>query len=304
MSNHPVLESLASIVCNTPLKTPLRYATRAYLDRLPQKRRQQVFNLLARKLGRGVTVETKVAIPGQSEGVNVSLDLSEDLDRAWYFFGYQGHEAECVNSFTTLASKRDYKTVIEVGANIGYFTLFLASVLKKQGPCHVHAFEPFKPVFESLEKNVRLNPSLTITTHLAAVCDHDGEIALHLPENEHAKMNASIVKGLFKQSGTAMIKAITLDTFVEQSSIAKVDLLKLDCEGAEAAVLRGATKLIQRDKPDIVCEVLEPFEKELTNAFAGSDYLFYHITKDGLVQREKLLGDDSVRDYLITMKRL
>ncbi len=138
--------------------------------------------------------------------------------------------------------------------------------------------------------------------HQVAVCDKVGTVTLHLPEDPTAKTNASLVEGLFKQSGDVQVPADTLDNFAALQQIKKVDLIKLDCEGAEPFVLSGAKALLQRDQPDLIIEVLPPYATTIQKFFAGSVYRFYHVTDTGFVECPALVADTSYRDYLVTTK--
>lgn len=274
--------------------------------RLSLKQKQQAFNLLANKASQGVVaVQTDMYIPGNGRQLRVQLNLEEDLDRKWFYWGYGGYEPESVSALRNLVTQRNYTTIFEVGANIGFFSLLLGVEARGNSTSSsVHVFEPFEAVYSALQTNIALNPGLGIEPHQVAVCDKLGTVTLHIPEDPTAKTNASLVEGLFKQCGGVTVPSTTLDHFAETQRIKKVDLIKLDCEGAEPFVLAGAKSLIQRDHPDLLIEVLPPYANTLQEFFAGSDYHFYHITDDGLVPRVGLVADTSFRDYLVTTKTI
>jgi hypothetical protein len=79
-----------------------------------------------------------------------------------------------------------------------------------------------------------------------------------------------------------------------------VDLVKIDVEGAEASVLRGAGSLLDEWRPDVICEVLPPFEKELDRFFSGRPYRKFLITGDGLQETDKLKAHPEFRDYYLS----
>jgi hypothetical protein len=78
-----------------------------------------------------------------------------------------------------------------------------------------------------------------------------------------------------------------------------VDLMKLDTEGAEAIILQGASKTIQRDKPIIICETLfNKIEGELERIMRSFDYSFYNHTGQGLQKVDSIIRneDDGIRN--------
>ncbi len=268
------------------------------------KRRQQAYNLLAEKASAGVrAAETQVRLPNDLGHVDVCLNLNEDLDRKWYFWGYLGYEPEGVQAICHLIDQRHYSTIIEVGANIGLYSLLMAAAAQKHNPSAVvYTFEPFATVYEALQSNIRRNPTLSVMPHQIAVCDTTGHVTLHIPEDPRAKTNASLVKGLFRQAGAIDVPSITLDAFAESQKLSKVDFVKLDCEGAEPAVLAGAKAIIQRDSPDFLIEVLPECERSLQQYFDGLGYCYYHVTSMGLIPRPQITADTNNRDYFLSKR--
>lgn len=279
-----------------------RSAARLVIQHSPLalRNRQRVYNFFSRETSESVRVRTHVRVPGNGT-VAVNLDLDEDMDRNWYFWGYGGYERGLPELFQRLAAKRRYRTVIEVGANIGYFTLLMADSLRRNEPVgRVHAFEPYAPVFDQLEKNATLNQHLPISVYQSAMTDRDGTVSLFVPADEHARTNASLVAGLFPQKGANVVSAMQLDTFVASSGLERIDFLKMDCEGAEPAVLRGAQRTLADFRPDILCEVLPSTEQELDRHFSDLGYYKYLITETGPVRVEHLVANPTHRDYFLT----
>jgi hypothetical protein len=99
---------------------------------------------------------------------------------------------------------------------------------------------------------------------------------------------------------------ITLDSFIRDRGLTKVDLIKIDTEGTEPQVLRGMGETLRRDRPTIICEVLKGFgtERELQEMLCHYGYRYYLLTRDGPTLRETIEGqpDDrwELRNYLFT----
>lgn len=120
--------------------------------------------------------------------------------------------------------------VIDVGSHVGLFTLKIAQKVKL-----VVAVEPYKLSFDLLVDNVKRNNLKNIITINAALSDFGGEVKLFIDDSSQGH---SIVSGSEKFIGT---KALALDKLVEQLSLSKVDFVKINVEGAELNVLKGAS---------------------------------------------------------------
>ncbi len=128
LNRHPFLNACATLACLPPWRRVTRSVLRrlSSAKRLTLKQKQQAFNLLATKASKGiVSVETDMLVPGNGQRLRVQLNLDEDLDRKWFYWGYGGYEPESVAALWQLAMKRKYVTVLEVGANIGFFFAFV-----------------------------------------------------------------------------------------------------------------------------------------------------------------------------------
>jgi hypothetical protein len=76
---------------------------------------------------------------------------------------------------------------------------------------------------------------------------------------------------------------VTLDALVDAEGCERVDVVKIDAEGSEDAVIRGATKTLERDRPFLFCEVLDRpgLARAVTDALAGHGYRFFRLGRDG-----------------------
>lgn len=307
MERHHTLHRLARGVYRVPgARGAARVVARALIQRarLGLTNRQRVYNFFAADTAPAKPVRVSVRLP-DGRTVRAELDLREDMDRHWYFWGYAGYEPGVPELVWRLARERQYRTVVEVGANIGYFTLYLAAAVQAVADGgRVIAFEPFPPVLRQLEANVRLNPDLPVTVEAAAVSAEDGVARLFVPADAHARTNASLVAGLFDQKGATEVPAVRLDTYLARHEVGKVDLLKLDCEGAEPMVLRGAERLLAEGRPDVICEVLPATADELERLVSGHPYRRYLITDSGPVVVDRLAPHERHRDYLLTVRPL
>ena len=125
----------------------------------------------------------------------------------------------------------------------------------------------------------------------------EGTIDLYVPPGASLPFGASIRGDFRPGSERVSVPAMRLDSFIERERIAGVDLLKLDTEGAEPEVLAGARRLIERDKPWIICEVLRGLTEAALHAELDRfSYRYFAITKRGLEPRPSIEGDPTYEE--------
>lgn len=141
--------------------------------------------------------------------------------------------------------------VVDAGANHGYYTLLFADLVGEQG--RVAAFEPNPPIARLLNQTIAVNGfSARTTVFEKALVDQDGvELIFHAVDDE--PKNARIVDPSYASSDyTLVIQGARLDTLLAEWP--RVDFMKVDVEGAEEAMIRGATSILERDRPALVLE--------------------------------------------------
>ena len=122
--------------------------------------------------------------------------------------------------------------VVDIGANAGFFCLFVASIRPE---ARIVCCEPIPANFAQLSRNAAINPHLDITALPIAVYDRTGRIQL-VVESENAFTTAATV---FPMDGRipVEVECISLRDLFDRHDLERVDLLKLDCEGSEYAIL-------------------------------------------------------------------
>jgi FkbM family methyltransferase len=137
---------------------------------------------------------------------------------------------------------------LDVGANVGKYTLRAAILVGESGK--VIAVEPNKGNFRVLVKNIELNKLQNCIPFNIAASSTDGEVTLFLGPNsaEH-----SIVQDFGR--GSYRIRARALDKVLNETGIEKVDIIKIDVEGAELEVLEGLNMTLKKENPLIVIEI-------------------------------------------------
>ncbi len=132
-------------------------------------------------------------------------------------------------------------TVVDVGANVGYYTLLAAAGVGSKGI--VHAVEADPHTFTILEKNVDVNGYGSIVqTHHCAAAAKRGEVTLYQFQHHHGSNNIFADSSDQRIMGSASVPAIPLDELISGS----VDVMKIDAEGSEPLIFEGMQGLLQR----------------------------------------------------------
>lgn len=139
--------------------------------------------------------------------------------------------------------------IVDVGANIGYYSLL--AVVGSQGSATVYSFEPEPNSYRYLLDNIELNQTRAIVPVNMALSDQEGSICFFVHDSNGGKH--SIVKP-GTTSTQIHVEATTLDLFARNHHLKRLDILKLDVEGAEGRVINGAIETIRRFRPIIFME--------------------------------------------------
>jgi FkbM family methyltransferase len=137
---------------------------------------------------------------------------------------------------------------LDCGAHIGEYTLLFARLVGPSGA--VHAFEPDPRMFPLLRANVQRNELTNVTLANVALSDREG--MEWFAAKDDATMSA--LRRFTEQPGaeSALVPTTTLDLYLEISGLQAVDALKVDIEGAEAAAIAGANRLLRTLQPGLV----------------------------------------------------
>ncbi|MBQ7514674.1 MAG: FkbM family methyltransferase [Schwartzia sp.] len=167
--------------------------------------------------------------------------------------------------FDTAVFPGDY--VVEVGANIGSHTVHLAQLIGDQGV--LWAFEPQRLVFQLLAGNVAINGLTNVHTEQKCVSDRPGKVMV--PVLDVSQVNNWGGVSLENSTEGEPVDAITLDSL----NLERCDFIKIDVEGMELNVLKGATELIEHCQPIIYMEADRKEKNPALFAFLRSKG--YHI---------------------------
>ena len=150
--------------------------------------------------------------------------------------------------------------VIDVGANIGYYTLIFAQLVGSSGK--VFAFEPEPKNFEILKKNIEINNYQNIVAEQKIVSDKSGIVKLFIAEH-------GIVGHRINQQKSSQkfieIESIILDNYIKKLNLDnKINFIKIDVEGSEPKVLEGTKEIIQKSNQ---LKIFTEFNREVVKEY-------------------------------------
>lgn len=155
---------------------------------------------------------------------------------------YEPYETELI-----LNAVKEGDTFVDVGANIGYYSLLVASRIGQNGK--VYSFEPVPDNYSLFEKSIKKNGFKNIKVFKNAVSDKGGEnVKIYLDKENLGKHSMSRENVTLETIITT--KTVTLDTVINE----KINVMKIDVEGAEGLVLKGAKSILQQKSLTIFME--------------------------------------------------
>lgn len=146
---------------------------------------------------------------------------------------------------------RQDSVFFDVGGNIGVMAMYAA---KRVPLGRVHTFEPLSANIDLMQANLALNDFQNIVVNKTAASNVAGELAIHV-----LAANNTGATSLYPEAGETtpheMVQAVRLDEYVAEHGIDRIDVVKLDVEGAEMDALEGFRESLQRFRPHVVMEV-------------------------------------------------
>ena len=166
--------------------------------------------------------------------------------------------------------------VVDVGGHVGIYSLMAFEKVGERGK--VIVAEPEGSNFTQLQKNIAMNKIFNIFPFQVALSNYCGTGKLYL----HSRMAKHTLLALEKGNTTEEVQVLTLDALLRQAKVTKVDLVKIDAEGAELEILKGGEKTIQ-DNPKIkfiIASYHYPEEEQKVVEFLEEKNMKTKILKD------------------------
>jgi FkbM family methyltransferase len=201
--------------------------------------------------------------------------------QAYFWKGTDAYESTSLKLWSTLAKKS--ASIIDIGAYSGVYSLAASKASPKS---KIYAIEALDRVYSRLLINKAANSAANINCFNFAVSDCDSEINLLVYSGQDILVSgSSVVPDVSDRVAceSKRVKSLSLDSFVESNAISTVGLIKIDAEGAEHLILKGAQKVIKSYLPDIICELL-PVAKtnDVFGFFSLLGYKYYKISESSM----------------------
>jgi FkbM family methyltransferase len=207
-----------------------------------------------------------------SDGLTFRIHPNDQLSRALYVSStYEPNTMSVIRALLAPGS-----VVFDVGANAGVFSVAASRWVTPGG--HIYAFEPSPREYDRLLDNIQLNVLEAIVTPVrAAVSAAPGRAMLRVASAQYGGLNTLGSRFPYDGVDTAAMEEVevtTLDAFVDRHPLGRVDVVKMDIEGAEAAALAGAVRTLRQFRPALV---LELFSRSLAANGAGISDVEQHL---------------------------
>lgn len=222
-----------------------------------------------------------VAGLGRGNGLRFECDVRISASREAYFIGkYEPQETCVVRSIL-----RPGDVFVDVGANCGYYTLTAAGLVGPSG--RVVAFEAHPGIYETLMRSIGLNHLPYVTALNVAVADGPGTLSMSGDAEATALGMARVVVGDGPEA-RIQIRAAALDDLLDDAGVDRVDLLKMDIEGAEALAIRGMSAGLRRGRYRRILLELHPRQigelgekvEAIYRTLAEAGYVAYSLHQD------------------------
>ena len=210
-------------------------------------------------------------------GVELETRLNDRIQRQMWAGTYEPHVRACMETLI-----EEGHTVLDVGAHIGVHASAAAFLCGSSG--RVAAFEADPELHRHLRKNLAQFPWAHAI--FAAVWDHSGDICFERTTNRHESGWGTVVEVRDRGEGEIVrVPAVAIDDWARKSGVCRVNFLKIDAEGSEPAVIRGAISTLHDFHPVIILELNEDLltgsgtsAAEVVASLAGFDYETFHLS--------------------------
>jgi len=214
-----------------------------------------------------------------------------------------------LHAHDSIKARSGRSVILDVGANIGAFSLKLANLicLDSNSSANIYSFEPNPVVADRFEENLRLNPALgpLISIRRAALGANVGSIGLSFE-----KLNSGGGRVVESQLSSATIPMTTIDDFVVENGIRKIDFMKIDVEGYEPFVLDGARESLNEFRPDLFIEITPEWfksrgrsEREIFDTLKHFGYKIYLSDGEILSPLELFVGREPSQFNILATQR-
>jgi FkbM family methyltransferase len=184
------------------------------------------------------------------KGIKIKVDIGEYIGSHLYYF--KEFERDTYESLQKLMIKG--KCFFDIGGNVGLISLMVNQICA--GDVKIYIFEPAPDNFKLLKDNIKMNGiDNAILNNVAVSSDSSGTLTLNLYEDQAYNSVYLLDRVPFRSK--IKVPVLSIDGYIEKQKISPdtIELIKIDVEGYEYNVFKGALKLLTEYSPKILCEI-------------------------------------------------
>ena len=230
-----------------------------------------------------------------ARGMRIHCKLWDEVQNAIWWNGpnYERKESKFIRRYL-----KPGMVFFDVGSNVGYYTLLAAPIVGKDGK--VHAFEPVSEQHADLRANLERNKLKNVVPERLIITDRAGTMEINLGSEDNAG-TASVNLVYRENRPTERVDCTTLDAYLHERGVTRLDVLKIDVEGHEPFVLRGMTETLRKLRPLLLVEVRGDMLEEVGSSrealfeqIAAHDYAPYALTRGGWPKPMRIPADGNL----------
>jgi FkbM family methyltransferase len=219
------------------------------------------------------------------------------------YYGKPINERRDLGCFLRFAQRS--KVILDIGANVGIYSVLSS---KANTSATIFSFEPNPINAERLKVNIDINNLRNVRVVQKAVGDQNGAIRFTVPVSNIISDSSSVLESFSKNTydgnlewKSVEVEQTTVDNFVRAEDLSRVDLLKIDVEGYEIAVFKGATEMIKEYHPVIQCEIfVDDSRKEFFDRFLQEhSYTAYMLLNEGLLRLDQGIQKEAGSNFVL-----
>jgi len=231
-------------------------------------------------------------------GISLTVDLKEKF---WRQIATHGTHERDLEKFLISVLKPG-NIVLDIGAHVGIYTVIAAKLVKDKG--YVYSFEPDPHNFESLQRSVFINKFKNVSTVRLALGDEDRDrVTFYRSDDFYGSLQIIDTvygeKEKLKQVESYEMCMRTLDSFLMETGISHVDVVKIDVDGPELMVLLGTRELLGSNTPPMLVVEVSRYiydwgygYEDLHNFLTNFGYQIYGTTRKSLNVRRIYSPED------------
>ena len=287
-----------------------RWLAQAYLfllslisrNLLSRRNQQRIYNAVRGRPWPAMDLAARDVVLGKSSRVRLVPHLGEFDEQALFS---RRLDYEPATFFLLERTAARYDVIVEIGANVGIFTVFL-DALRRRRPWqrqHIVSFEPAPEACRRLRRNIELN-GVKATVYQAAVGSEPGQRTFYEPVGHLT--NGSLVRDFAAQYGEEVeettVEVIAARELEAWLGPARRSLIKIDVEGFEPELLAALAPLLARYRPDLLIEVMPSTQGPLEALGVLDSYDRFLVTDKGVKPAKELHFTAGHFDWFLTSR--